>query len=54
MTAGAVVLAYNLPDLQDDLKLTREAYCGIFLGEITKLERSEDRGDQPGTEEGRP
>ena len=36
MTAGAVVLAYNLPGLQDDLKLTREAYSGIFLGEITK------------------
>ena len=36
MTAGAVVLAYNLPELQDDLKLTREAYSGIFLGEITR------------------
>jgi phosphate transport system substrate-binding protein len=36
MTAGAVVLAYNLPELQDDLKLTREAYSGIFLGQITK------------------
>ena len=36
LTAGAVVLAYNLPELQDDLKLTREAYSGIFLGDITK------------------
>ena len=36
MTAGAVVLAYNLPELQDELRLTREAYSGIFLGEITK------------------
>ena len=36
MTAGAVVLAYNLPELQGDLKLTREAYSGIFLGEITR------------------
>jgi phosphate transport system substrate-binding protein len=35
MTAGAVVLAYNLPELQDELKLTREAYSGIFLGKIT-------------------
>lgn len=36
LTAGAVVLAYNLPELQDDLKLTRAAYSGIFLGEITQ------------------
>lgn len=36
LTAGAVVLAYNLPELQDDLKLTRKAYSGIFLGDITK------------------
>jgi phosphate transport system substrate-binding protein len=36
MTAGAVVLAYNMPGLQDDLKLTRETYCSIFLGEITR------------------
>ena len=36
MTAGAVVLAYNLPELHDDLKLTREAYSGIFLGKITR------------------
>ena len=36
LTAGAVVLAYNLPALQADLKLSREAYSGIFLGEITQ------------------
>ena len=35
MTAGHIVLAYNLPDVKD-LKLSREAYTGIFLGEITK------------------
>ena len=34
MTAGGVVLAYNLPDLEGDLKLSRKAYAGIFLGEI--------------------
>jgi phosphate transport system substrate-binding protein len=34
MTAGAVVLAYNLPDFQGDLRLSRKAYEGIFLGEI--------------------
>ncbi len=35
MTAGSIVLAYNLPGV-DNLKLTREAYAGIFLGKITK------------------
>jgi len=33
MTAGAIVLAYNLPDVPD-LKLSREAYSGIFLGTV--------------------
>lgn len=33
VTAGAVVLAYNLPGVSE-LKLSREAYAGIFLGEI--------------------
>jgi phosphate transport system substrate-binding protein len=34
MTAGSVVFAYNLPGVED-LKLSREAYCGIVTGEIT-------------------
>src|ERR1700736_6626065 len=34
-TAGSIVLAYNLPGV-DNLKLSREAYSGIFLGKITK------------------
>ena len=34
MTAGSVALAYNLPGLQGDLKLSRKAYAGIFLGQI--------------------
>jgi phosphate transport system substrate-binding protein len=34
MTAGEIVLAYNLPDVPE-LKLSREAYSAIFLGEIT-------------------
>ena len=34
-TAGSIVLAYNLPGLEN-LKLSREAYVGIFLGKITK------------------
>jgi phosphate transport system substrate-binding protein len=35
MTAGSIVLAYNLPDVTD-LKLSRDAYTGIFLGKITQ------------------
>lgn len=35
VTAGSVVLAYNLPGVSS-LKLSREALAGIFLGTITK------------------
>jgi phosphate transport system substrate-binding protein len=35
MTAGALVLIYNLKEV-DHLKLTREAYTGIFLGTISR------------------
>jgi phosphate transport system substrate-binding protein len=35
MTAGSIVLAYNLPGVEG-LKLTREAYVNILLGNITK------------------
>ncbi|WP_302117290.1 phosphate ABC transporter substrate-binding protein PstS [Allorhodopirellula heiligendammensis] len=36
LTAGSVVLAYNLPSLEQPLKLSREAYSKIFLGEIAR------------------
>ena len=36
LTAGCVGLAYNLPGLQQPLKLSRRAYAGIFLAEIKK------------------
>lgn len=35
MTAGIIVLTYNVPGAPSDLKLSREAYTGIFLGKIT-------------------
>jgi phosphate transport system substrate-binding protein len=35
MTAGIIVLTYNLPGAPSDLKLSRDAYAGIFLGKIT-------------------
>jgi phosphate transport system substrate-binding protein len=34
VTAGSVAVAYNLPDVSADLRLSRQAYSGIFLGEI--------------------
>ncbi len=35
MTAGSIVLAYNLPDVPE-LKLSRQAYVDILLGKIKK------------------
>lgn len=34
VTAASVALAYNLPQVASDLRLSREAYAGIFLGQI--------------------
>jgi phosphate transport system substrate-binding protein len=36
MTAGSIVLSYNLPGGPNELKLSREDYVGIFLGKITQ------------------
>lgn len=36
MTAGKIVLAFNLPDGPKEIKLSREAYAGIFCGKIAK------------------
>lgn len=36
VTAGAVVLSYNLPGVTDTLKLSPGVLAGIFLGEIKK------------------
>jgi phosphate transport system substrate-binding protein len=35
MTAGSVVLSYNVPGVDAPLQLSRSAYTGIFLGTIT-------------------
>jgi phosphate transport system substrate-binding protein len=35
LVAGNIVLAYNLPNFDSELRLSREAYVGIFLGDIT-------------------
>ncbi|HTQ27507.1 MAG TPA: phosphate ABC transporter substrate-binding protein PstS [Puia sp.] len=36
VTAGAVVLSYNLPEVKDTLMLTPSVLADIFLGKITK------------------
>jgi phosphate transport system substrate-binding protein len=36
MTAGEIVLAYNLPGRPKNLKLPRDVYPDIFLGKITR------------------
>jgi len=36
VTAGAVVLSYNLPEVKDTLMLTPDVLAGIFLGDIKK------------------
>jgi phosphate transport system substrate-binding protein len=36
ITAGAVVISYNLPGVKDTLKFTPDIIAGIFLGKITK------------------
>jgi phosphate transport system substrate-binding protein len=48
MTAGSIVLAYNLPGAPPDLKLSREAYVGIFLGKITSWNDPKIAATNPG------
>ena len=47
MTAGSIVLAYNLEGL-NALKLSRSAYTGIFLGNITKWNDPAIAASNPG------
>jgi phosphate transport system substrate-binding protein len=55
MTAGSVVLCYNLPGGLRELKLSRQAYLGVFLGEISNwndaaIARANPGVDLPDTE----
>lgn len=36
MTAGSIVLSYNIPEVTGELKLPRAVYSDIFLGKITQ------------------
>lgn len=46
-TAGSIVIAYNLPGVTD-LKLSRDAYAGIFLGKVSKWNDPIIAKDNPG------
>jgi phosphate transport system substrate-binding protein len=48
MTAGIIVLTYNLPDLKQPLKLSRAAYTGIYLGKISRWSDPEIVKANPG------
>jgi phosphate transport system substrate-binding protein len=48
MTAGEIVLAYNLPGNPAGLKLPRDVYPDIFLGKITKWNDSRLVAANPG------
>jgi phosphate transport system substrate-binding protein len=48
MTAGSIVLSYNVPEVKEGLKLSRKAYMGIFLREITKWNDQEIARHNPG------
>ncbi len=47
VTAGHIVLAYNLEGIKD-LKLSREAYAGIFLGDVKKWNDPKIANANPG------
>jgi phosphate transport system substrate-binding protein len=47
-TAGMVVLAYNVPGLQRELKLPRDVYPGILAGEIKRWDDPRIRKANPG------
>ena len=46
-TAGSIVIAYNLPGVTD-LKLSRDAYAGIFLGKVANWNDPIIVKDNPG------
>src|SRR6185503_6556357 len=48
MTAGEIVIGYNLPGSPKGLKLPRDVYAGIFLGKITKWSDPKLKAANPG------
>ena len=48
MTAGSIVVSYNLPDVTDAIKLPRDVYPAIFLGQITRWNDPKIAAANPG------
>ena len=48
VTAGAIVIAYNLPGVDAPLRLSRYAYTGIFLGDISQWNDDAIAASNPG------
>jgi phosphate transport system substrate-binding protein len=48
VTAGSLVLAYNVTGVNTPLRLSRDAYVRIFLGEITSWDDEAIRATNPG------
>jgi len=48
MTAGEIVIGYNLPGNPKGLKLPREVYASIFLGKTTKWSDAKLKAANPG------
>jgi phosphate transport system substrate-binding protein len=48
MTAGEIVLGYNLPGNPKGLRLPRDVYVGIFLGKITRWSDPKLKAANPG------
>jgi phosphate transport system substrate-binding protein len=48
MTAGVIVLSYNIPGVETPVRLSRSAYIKIFLREITNWRDPEIVKDNPG------
>ena len=47
-TAGMIVLAYNLPGVNGELKLPRDVYADIFAGVIKRWDDTRIRDANPG------
>ncbi len=48
MTAGSIVLAYNLPGFDGELRLSRNVMAGIFLGTISQWNDEQIKASNPG------
>jgi phosphate transport system substrate-binding protein len=50
LVGGYVIFGYNLPGVDDELRFSRETYCGIVDGSIDNWSDAAIAGDNPGVE----